>query len=95
LDATDSERLDFYLVLTGPPSAAASSQGYPPGLGVSTRFLFDARQLRAEQIERGVKSGVASSVVKQQWEAAHIYPIACNAVLTVTSGQAEMLSLIC
>jgi len=27
LDATDSERLDFYLVLTGPPSAAASSQG--------------------------------------------------------------------
>ena len=42
-----------------------------------------------------VKRGVASSVVKQQWEAAHIYPIACNAVLTVTSGQAEMLSLIC
>ena len=27
LDATGSERLDFYLVLTGPPSAAASSQG--------------------------------------------------------------------
>jgi threonine dehydrogenase-like Zn-dependent dehydrogenase len=30
---------------------------------------LDARQLRAEQIGRGVTRGVASSVVKQQWEA--------------------------
>ena len=37
-------------------------------------FLFDARQLRSEQITRGVKRGVASSVIKQQWLAAEIYP---------------------
>jgi hypothetical protein len=42
-----------------------------------------------------VKRGVASSVVKQLREAAQIYPIACNPVLTVTSAQAEMLSLFC
>ncbi len=95
LDTSDSERLDFYLVLTGPPSAAASSRGSTRPWRIDAVFLFDARQLRAQQIERGVKRGVASSVVKQQWEAAQIYPIACNPVLTVTSDQAELLSLFC
>ncbi len=38
---------------------------------VEAVFLFDARQLRSEQIMRGA---VASSVIKQQWAAAEVYP---------------------
>lgn len=51
------------------------------------------RQLRSEQIRRGVKRGVASSVIKQQWAAAEIYPSPTNAQLTVTSQQADLLKL--
>ena len=42
---------------------------------------------------RGVKRGVASSVIKQQWAAAEICPSPTNAQLTVTSQQAELLKL--
>jgi hypothetical protein len=56
-------------------------------------FLFDARQLRSEQIMRGVKRGIASSVIKQQWTAAEIYPLPTNTRLTVTAQQSEQLKL--
>jgi hypothetical protein len=42
---------------------------------------------------RGVKRGVASSVAKQQWAAAEIYPSPANARVTVTPQQAEQLKL--
>ncbi len=54
-------------------------------------FLFDARQLRSEQIARGVMRGVASSVTKQQWAAAEIYPSATNPRLNISPQQAEQL----
>jgi hypothetical protein len=44
-------------------------------------------------IARGVKRGVASSVIRQQWEAAEIYPLAANPRLTMTPQQAEQLRL--
>ena len=74
LDTTEAAALDYYLVLTGPPSAAASSRGTTRPWRIEAVFLFDARQLRAEQTMRGVKRGIASSVLKQQWAAAEIYP---------------------
>lgn len=82
LDTTESTALDYYLVLTGPPSAAVSSRGTIRPWCIEAVFLFDARQLRSEQIMRGVKRGVASSVIKQQWTAAEIYPLSTNARLT-------------
>jgi len=78
LDTTEYTALDYYLVLTGPPSAAASSRGTTRPWCIEAVFLFDARQLRSEQIMRGVKRGTASSVIKQQWAAAEIYPSAAN-----------------
>ena len=76
LDTTESAVLDYYLVLTGPPSAAESSRGSTRPWCIQAVFLFDARQLRTDQIRRGVKRGVASSVINQQWAAAEIYPSA-------------------
>jgi hypothetical protein len=93
LDTTESTELDYYLVLTGPPATAASSRGTTRPWSIQAVFLFDARQLRSEQITRGVKRGVASSVIKQQWAAAEIYPSATNPRLTVSSQQAEQLKL--
>jgi hypothetical protein len=78
LDTTESTALDYYLVLTGPPIAAASSRGTTRPWCIEAVFLFDARQLRSEQAMRGVKRGTASSVIKHQWAAAEIYPSASN-----------------
>ena len=93
LDTTESDQLDYYLVLTGPPSVAPSSRGAIRPWCIDAVFLLDARQLRAEQIGRGVKRGVASSVVKRWWAAAEIYPAASNPLLSIASHQAEMLDL--
>lgn len=93
LDTTESTVLDYYLVLTGPPSAAMSSRATTRPWCIEAVFLFDARQLRSEQIMRGVRRGIAASVIKQQWTAAEIYPSPTNAQLAVTSQQAEQLKL--
>jgi hypothetical protein len=91
LDTTESTVLDYYLVLSGPPSAAVSSRYTTRPWCIEAVFLFDARQLRSEQITRGVKRGVASSVIKSQWAAAEIHPSPANALLTVTQLQEEQL----
>ena len=93
LDTSESARLDYYLVLTGPLGAAPSSRGAVRPWCVDAVFLFDARQLRAEQETRGVKRGIASSVRKSQWAAAEIYPTAANATLPVGADQAALLAL--
>jgi hypothetical protein len=93
LDTTESAALDYYLVLSGPPSTAVSSRGATRPWCIEAVYLFDARQLRSEQTMRGVKRGVASSVTKQQWTAAEIYPSSTNPQLAVTSEQAQQLKL--
>jgi hypothetical protein len=91
LDTSETATLDYYLVLTGPPSAAASSHAGTRPWRIDAVYLFDARRLRSEQIARGVKGGTASSVTRQQWAAAEIYPAATNPALQVTARQAELL----
>lgn len=93
LDTTESTALDYYLVLTGPRSAATSSRGTTRPWCIQAVYLFEAGKLRSEQIARGVKRGVASSVTRQQWEAAEIYPAPTSTQLAVTTEQAEQLGL--
>ena len=93
LDTTEFTALDYYLVLTGPPSPAVSSRDTTRPWCIEAVYLFEARQLQAEQTVRGVKRGVASSVIKKQWKAAEIYPSATNPELAVTLQQAEQLRL--
>lgn len=52
LDTTESAILDYCLVLAGPPSGAVSSKGATRPWCIQAVFLFDARQLRAEQTAR-------------------------------------------
>jgi hypothetical protein len=93
LDTSECKSLDYYLVLAGPLALAGSSRGCTRPWCIQSVFLFDARQLHAQQANRGVRHGVASSVLKQQWTDAEIYPTANNPLLAVTPSQAEKLHL--
>ena len=93
LDTTEFPDLDYYLVLTGPPSPAASSRGISRPWCIQAAFLFEARQVRTGQAERGVRSGIASSVVRKHWDAAEIYPQARNPLLTPTPQQVQTLQM--
>lgn len=92
LDITDAETLDYYLVMTGPTSTAASSAGSTRPWCIETVYLFDAQRLLAEQHARGVALGVASSVPNRFWVEAESYP-AANPVLPLSPEQAKALSL--
>jgi hypothetical protein len=93
LDMSSSPVLDYYLVLAGPASAAASSRGSIRPWSVDAVYLFDARQLHDEQTARGAKIGVASSVLRSQWDAAEIYPRESSR-FPLAAAQAEMLALL-
>jgi uracil-DNA glycosylase len=94
LDMTESAILDFYLVLTGPHSAAVSSRSSTRPWCVDAVYLFDAADLLARQRARNVKIGVATSVLKAQWEAAEIFPAARNLQLPLTPAQKRLLRLL-
>jgi hypothetical protein len=93
LDMSVSDKLDNYLVLAGPTTSAMSSRGGTRPWQIDAVYLFDARKLLAEVVERGVKVGVATSVRNSQWRAAEIYPEQINPRLLVASSQAKHLGL--
>jgi hypothetical protein len=93
LDTAAFRDLDYYLVLTGPPSPAGSSRGISRPWCIQAAFLFEARKVRAGQASRGVRSGIASSVIRKHWDAAEIYPQARNPALRPTPEQVQMLRM--
>ncbi len=84
---------DYYLVLTGPKSAAASSRaGHRPWV-IDSVFLFDAPQLHQTLSERGVKRGIATSVANTLWNEAQIYPDQRSKTLILSDDQQRLLAL--
>lgn len=94
LDTSSSATLDYYLVLTGPRSAAGSSRAGTRPWCVRAVYLFGAKRLRDEQDSRGVKTGVAASLIRRQWDEAEIYPQGRNPLLRVSPQQVELLELL-
>jgi len=93
LDVTESDLLDYYLVLAGPVAPATHSRGSVRPWCLEAVYLFDARKLLGELRERGVRIGVASSVRVAQWAAAEIYPEQRNQALIVQPEQRALLRL--
>jgi hypothetical protein len=93
LDITPSYLPDYYLVLTGLKTAVLSSVGISCPWAIESVYLFNAKELVEILKERGIKIGVATSVINALWEAAEIYPRCNNISLTITPKQIEMLSL--
>jgi hypothetical protein len=78
LDISASETLadhpDYYLVLTGPKYASATSRGKTSPVDIVAVYLFDARALIPKIVASGVKRGLATSVRGVFWREAMIYP---------------------
>lgn len=79
---------DNYLVLAGPVGVAVPGTELPTTIDLV--YFFQAETLIREQQRRGVKVGVASSVRKQQWNEAEIYPVS-NSQFPLTGEQRALL----
>lgn len=82
---------DFYLVMTGPRKAATSSRGEARPWVIEAVYLFEGRALVGELAGR--KIGTATSVRRELWDKAEVYPKCNNRMLAVNADQACLLGL--
>lgn len=92
LDISQESPPDYYLVLTGARTAAATSRGETRPWGIDAAFLFNHAALVSELSGR-VKIGVATSVRRHYWDAAEVYPSDANPELRLTERQIETLRM--
>jgi hypothetical protein len=92
LDVTEDPSLD-YLVLTGPRGVAASSRGTTRPMLIDAVYLFEAESLLETLRGRGIKIGVATSVISGLWSAAELFPEQRNFVLPVSREQHTALAM--
>jgi hypothetical protein len=86
--------VDWYLVLTGPPSATASSRGTTREYRIDHVYLFDAMALHLDLESRGVNvSRVAASVRRVLWDAAEVFPTPRSPWLRLSEEQLGLLQL--
>ena len=93
LDINREALPDFYLVITGPKASAVSSRGTTRPWLISYVYLFNAARVIGALKRRGVKIGVATSVQRELWEAAEIYPTPRNSQLMLSDEQRSQLTL--
>ncbi len=93
LDINPNGIPDYFLVLTGPKSVAPTSRGSIRPWIIESVFLINGKELIDILHERGVKVGIATSVIKQLWEGAEIYPQQRNNTLILSNEQCNMLDL--
>ena len=93
LDIRPDARPDYYLVLTGPKVQPVSTRGTAQPWVIAFVFLFDACALVQRLKQRGVKLGVATSVIQELWREAEIYPSPNNPALQLTQAQLNMLGM--
>ena len=94
LDMTADERLDHYLVLSGPRSSAPSSKSATRPLVIEHVHLLDARRLREKVETAGIKLGVATSIRRAWWDEGEIYPRDLHPVVRLSPQQREALALL-
>ncbi len=93
LDIRSDAVPDYYLVLTGPRSGAGSSRGTTQPWVIASIFLFEGPVLVKDLRERGLKIGVATSVRRQLWNEAEIYPFPKNPTLSLNAEQRAMVAM--
>jgi len=93
LDINKEALPDFYLVMTGPKASAVSSKGTTRPWLISYVYLFNTVGLIKSLERREVKIGVATSILRELWEAAEIYPSQKNSELILSGEQRSQLSL--
>ena len=93
LDIALDNLADYYLVLTGPKSAATTSRESSRPIVISDVYLFKMPELVSRLRKRGAKIGNATSVAKYYWAEAEIYPHKVNEELELTREQSRLLEL--
>ena len=93
LDITLNDPPSFYLVLAGPRSSPSSSRGTTRPWVMTSVFLFNSSDLVLKLKRRRVKIGTATSVIRQFWNDAEIYPSQNNVVYQMNSAQRSMIEL--
>jgi len=93
LDIALDNLADYYLVLTGPKSAATTSRKSSRPIVISNVYLSKMTELISKLRKRGVKIGIATSVAKYYWAEAEIYPHKINDKLELTREQVRLLEL--
>lgn len=94
LDINPQAIPELYLILAGPRSSAQNSRGATRPFVVSHVFLFEAEKLCAVLQERGVKLQTGTSLRREMWDQAEIYPESRNGLYTVSESQRRMLALL-
>lgn len=93
LDINEAGVPDFYLVLTGPQASAASSRGTTRPWLIESVYLFPGPGTVHKLRGRGVKIGIASSVMALYWNEAEIYPRSNPSLLELSDEQRGLLAL--
>ena len=85
---------DFYLVLTGPVTAPASSRDDSRPWLIEGVYLFEAQLLIDRLLAAGrVKIGIATSVKIAEWDAAEVFPRQASPLLRLEPEQRVALAL--
>ena len=92
LDIRKNDKVDYYLVITAAQlSKPVSPSDHLPWV-IGGVYLFDAAALVRQLKQCGIKIGTGTSVRKEYWEDAEIYPRA-NPMFALTPEQRNMLKL--
>lgn len=91
LDINPEAVPDYFLVMTGPKSEPQTSRGSIRPWVINFVFLFNGPELLADLKAQKVKMGVATSVRKQKWQAAEIFPNKRNMSFRMTDEQMERI----
>ncbi len=85
---------NYYLVLTGSKSVAASSKGTVRPWVIDEVFLFEAKPL-VEGLRRNKLKhiGTATSVKQIYWNRARIYPVSSNYPMRLSESQQDWIRL--
>ncbi len=84
---------NYYLVLAGPISSATSSRGDERLWIIESVFLFDAQLLISSLESKGHKIGVSTSVARQYWDNAEIFPSTQCGFIKLDNRQLKLLSM--
>ena len=86
---------DYYLIMSGPVAPPISSKGTHSPLVIESVYLFHSNTLleALKSFPRMVKLGIGTSIRKQIWQQAMIYPEQVNQALILTDEQRAALQL--
>ncbi len=84
---------DFYLAAEGPRIPMGSTKGTHAPLCVEEVYLFESQQLLMALEAHGIRPGAPTSVRRELWDSAMIYPEARNPLLPLNQEQRDALAL--